>query len=219
MSLILCSECGTEVSDKAPFCPKCGQPNPQNSSIRPAKSGCAGATLLVVMLIVLAAGGGVIWYITAQQEAAAAAERARVAAIEHQREVEEAAEAARLRAEQEARAREAARRLAATSDPTTVLDLLDSRVYDEGILNDYRTLTKIRLMNRSAYPLRRLSGEVRWFKTSGTYLGSSPFRLSGSIPAGATATFSTRDGTLSCGTIQGNAHRFELRFNAAEIVE
>jgi hypothetical protein len=34
MALVQCKECGTEVSDLAPVCPKCGVPNPAGDTCR-----------------------------------------------------------------------------------------------------------------------------------------------------------------------------------------
>lgn len=40
MPLIKCKECGTEVSDKATSCPKCGAPYPGKSWIDQPGNGC-----------------------------------------------------------------------------------------------------------------------------------------------------------------------------------
>jgi hypothetical protein len=51
MALVKCEECGTEVSDKAAQCPKCGAPPPKqfwNQNL-----GCGGLVLLLVFVYAL----------------------------------------------------------------------------------------------------------------------------------------------------------------------
>lgn len=59
MALIRCKECGTEVSDKAAACPKCGAPINPSKPVAPAKKGMgclswiiAGFFALVVFVMV-----------------------------------------------------------------------------------------------------------------------------------------------------------------------
>lgn len=61
MPLIRCPDCGTEMSDKAPACPKCGRPIAWNQPkgglfMRTLNAGCSvvlliGAVLLAMILI------------------------------------------------------------------------------------------------------------------------------------------------------------------------
>ena len=48
---------------------------------------------------------------------------------------------------------------------------------------------------------------------------SVPFTLKGSISAGDTKKFTKMDGTLTSGTIQGNAKRIDIRFLRVALVE
>jgi hypothetical protein len=75
------------------------------------------------------------------------------------------------------------------------------------------------LLNKSQFPLRDLKGAVEWKNEKGESIGSTPFTLKGSIPSGDTKAFSSSAGTLSSGTIEGNANRVELKFTHVEIVE
>lgn len=61
MALINCEECGSEISDKAAFCPNCGYTKHQN--IKPVqREGCflqtlnGGCMAIVVILIVIGIG-------------------------------------------------------------------------------------------------------------------------------------------------------------------
>jgi len=49
-------------------------------------------------------------------------------------------------------------------------------------------------------------------------IGTTTFQLTGSIPAGSTTSFSTKDGSLTSGTIQGKGNA-RIMFTGLEIVE
>ena len=72
MALIKCPECGKKVSDQAPACPHCGNPNiaapasPQNSEAAPApalkeRRSHNKAILVVSVVLVLCLAAGGVW--------------------------------------------------------------------------------------------------------------------------------------------------------------
>lgn len=126
--------------------------------------------------------------------------------------------AERARAEEE-RQRIEQEKLRIRAQPSTYLEPSDLAYYDKGIINDYRQLVGVSVLNKSKYPLRNISGDVEWLDDSGARVGSMPFALKGSIVPGDTKRFTGGDGTLSNGTIQTTAKRARLRFTSVEIVE
>ena len=75
MALIKCSECGKKVSDQAPACPHCGNPNiaapavPQNPEAAPApapkeRRSHKKAILVVSIVLVLCLAAGGVWAVT-----------------------------------------------------------------------------------------------------------------------------------------------------------
>jgi hypothetical protein len=136
-----------------------------------------------------------------KQEQQAAAASAAAAALQLQQ-AQQAAEKARLR-----------------SQPDLFLQTSNLTYYDKGIINDYRQLTGVTVLNKSKYPVNNLQGEVDWIGSNGAKAGSVPFTLSGSIPAGDTKTFSSAAGTLSNGTLETSASRAAIRFTHVDVVE
>jgi len=105
------------------------------------------------------------------------------------------------------------------SNPATLLETSGMQFYDEGIINDYRQLTAVTVLNRSRYcAMRSARGDVVWYDALGNKLGSSPITLSRSIPAGGTGTFSMADGTLTSGTIQGSGAKAQILFTQVDVV-
>ncbi len=221
MALIACAECGNQVSDKAPSCPKCGCPTaPQAAPPAPAerpvaeqlgrlvgslsRSPTAGTpkrvspAFLIALVVLMALGVGGYAFMAAQEQAAVLAKR---------------------RIEEDRQREEAELRQRATSDPGSVLTADDFKFYDKGIINSYRQLTSVSIANRSKFSLRKLSGQVEWLGEDGSFVGASPFTLSGSIAPGDTKVFSTTAGTLETGTIQGSASKVRLKFAAAQVLE
>ena len=135
---------------------------------------------------------------------------------EADRQRQAASVAAQLRAQE--MARERAERSNVLQNPGGVLQTSDLKYFDRGFLNSYRQLTGVTVLNTSKFPLNNLRGEVDWLAEDGAKFGSVPFTLKGSIPAGDTKVFSESNGTLTSGTLQGNAKRARLRFTSVEIV-
>jgi hypothetical protein len=106
-----------------------------------------------------------------------------------------------------------------TMFPNNYLEVKHREYYDKGIINDYRTLTSMTVLNRSRHAIHEMSGEVDWLDAQGRKFGSVPFTLKGSIPAGDTKTFTSDAGTLTNGTIQGDAKHAQIRFTRVSVVE
>jgi hypothetical protein len=136
---------------------------------------------------------------------------------------EETAALIAVQAAAQARAEESSRKerekASIRQDPSRYLESSDLEYFDKGILNDYRQLTRISILNKSNYALRNIAGEVDWVNGEGEKVGSVPFTVKGSIPAGDTKRFSKDAHTLQNGTLQTSAKRARIRFTQAEIVE
>lgn len=105
------------------------------------------------------------------------------------------------------------------TNPSALLETSEMQFYDKGIINDYRQLTAVTVLNRSRYcAMRSARGDVIWYDALGNKLGSSPITLSRSIPAGGTGTFSTADGTLTSGTIQGAGAKAQILLTQVDVV-
>lgn len=137
---------------------------------------------------------------------------------EQQRQQDAVAAALKLREQQEA-AKKALERSQLLAQPDSFLETSNSAYFDKGIINDYRQLVGVSVLNKAKYPVTDLQGEVDWFDDNGAKFGSMPFTMRGSIAAGATVRFTAQDGTLSNGTIQGKATRAKIRFTSLRIAE
>jgi hypothetical protein len=102
--------------------------------------------------------------------------------------------------------------------PGKYLQVSNLQDKDKGIINSYRQLTGMTVLNTSKFALNNLSGSVNWLDDNGASTGTTPFTLSGSIPAGATVTFSTAAGTMTSGTLQSKATKQQVTFAPATIV-
>jgi len=103
--------------------------------------------------------------------------------------------------------------------PDSFLITSNLEYYNKGIINDYRQLIKVSVLNRSKFPVGGLSGDVEWYDDNGGKFGSTTFALGGSIPAGDTKNFSTEDGSMTSTTIQGGAKKAVVKFTHVEIIE
>jgi len=103
--------------------------------------------------------------------------------------------------------------------PNNYLEVKDWQGHDRGIINDYRTLKSMTVLNRSRHAIHEMSGEVDWINAQGGNDGSMPFTLKGSIPAGDTKTFDVNTGTLTNGTVESEAKRAQIRFTRVSVVE
>jgi hypothetical protein len=164
--------------------------------------------LTVGLVLVLAVVGGVgyfAWQARAEQE---------------RREELQQKELALVQAAAEAESnRRAQQRNDVLNNPNAFLDVSDIHSFDKGIINDYRQLVGFTVLNKSPFHLKAVKGDVEWLDGKGESIGSTPFTVNGSIPSGDTKKLRTNDGTLSSGTIQGNADKVKLKFTHVEIVE
>ena len=145
------------------------------------------------------------------QAIAAAASSAAAAQSDKDKATAAAAAAAKVQAAAELRAD-------VQQHPDKYLTVSNEQPFDKGIINSYRQLATMTVLNRSQFALANLSGSVNWLDATGSSAGTTPFSLSGSIPAGATVTFSTGDGTMTSGTLQAKANGVRITFAPATIV-
>lgn len=148
-----------------------------------------------------------------------AAEEAEARRIEIDAAAKKQAEDLFAKRDEEKRNAERAERESVLADPTPVLETSGFRLFDKGILNSYRQLASVTVLNRTRYSLRGLSGQVEWLSERGKFLGATPFTLAGSLSAGATRTYTTNARTLDSGTIQSSANTVRLKFGPARPVE
>ncbi|MCB1047534.1 MAG: zinc ribbon domain-containing protein [Calditrichaeota bacterium] len=209
MALISCPECGRSVSNTVVSCPQCGAPiepeaiaavNSESQSTRQDTSEdsimrkkSSSIRLIVLVGLLLVAG-----YMLFQQRVERVAERK--------------AQAIQKAAEQAEQQRISDLRNDVLQNPTQYLEVSDIQTYDKGIINDYRQLTGFILKNKSMFPLRDVSGSVEWLSASEAKLGSTTFKLAGSILAGDTKSFQIGNGSLESGTIQCSARRVKVVF-------
>jgi hypothetical protein len=125
-----------------------------------------------------------------------------------------------VQAAQQAEAQKKAQEKAQISaNPASVLETSGVEVFNKGIINPYRQLTKLTVLNKGHFALRNVQGSVEWFDPSGNTLGSTSFSLTGSIPAGDTKRYSTEDQTMSSSTLQGKGEKYRLKFTHVDIID
>lgn len=103
-------------------------------------------------------------------------------------------------------------------EPNRYLELSGLVYEDEGIVNDYRQLTAITVLNKSKHAVTDVVGEVAWYRGK-EKLGAVPFQLDGSIAGGDTKAFSAEAKTLKSGTLKGNADRAGVVIKTLRVVE
>ncbi len=143
----------------------------------------------------------------AQQQAESAAASASAAAL--------AVQAAQL-AQAATKARD---KSSLQANPEAYLETSDIKSFDKGIINRYRQLVGVTVLNKSHFAVNNLQGEVNWTDPQGKSFGTTPFSLKGSIPAGATVRFSTESGTLTSGTLEGEAAKVVLKFTHMDVID
>ena len=192
--------------------PPHGYPPPQGHPPPPKKSGGLALVLLGVVLGVLGVVG-VGAYLVYDAQASGQARQERVA--QQQVAQRQAVEAAKVAA-QEQKAQEIN---AIISAPGSYLQASDYQTFDKGIVNSYRQLTGITILNTAHYAVTDIQGNVTFLDDQGRQFGTLPFSLRGSIPAGATQVFSARDGTLNSGTLQGKASKLSVAFTHVRVIQ
>ncbi|MFL5344167.1 MAG: hypothetical protein ACJ8AT_05205 [Hyalangium sp.] len=134
---------------------------------------------------------------------------------------ESEAEKARKMAEERARADRVLfeqRKTEVLTAPGRFLETSDLAYFDKGIINDYRQLIGVKVTNRSAVPVKLGKGRIVWLTDKGEELGSSPLTFKGTLAPGAEMKFSTSDGSLTSGTIQGRASKAKIEFTEIEVI-
>jgi hypothetical protein len=147
-------------------------------------------------------------------------EQAWAAAEQEQKTRAQSAHEQAVAAAHEAQTNETARAKAALhSDPTRFLKTSDLGFFDKGIINSYRQLSKLSVLNTSKFSVTGMRGQVDWTDAQGKLIGSTAISLAGALPAGDVKTFSTQDSTLQSGTLQGVATNAAVHFSSVDIVE
>jgi len=122
-------------------------------------------------------------------------------------------------AAEEARARREKAKQDLLANPSAWFEATDIEFFDKGIINTYRELVKVSLMNKSRFAVRDVRGTVQWLRDNGDEIASVDFSVPGSIAAGDTKTFSKDDGTLTSTTIQTGAQKYRIRVTKVALVE
>ncbi len=122
-------------------------------------------------------------------------------------------------AENVAEEKEAKEKRDLVNDPARFLEVVDWTYRDDGIINSYRQMATVRVINKSKYAVRDVAGEVDWLDAQDQKLASMPFSLKGSIPAGDTKQFALSDRTLTNGTVKLAAKKGRVRFLSLRLVE
>jgi len=167
----------------------------------------------------------------AHEQALAASAAAAAASAEHQKdmaeankEAQQAASAAAVQAAAHAlaEAKEDEQKAAAEAradvlaNPGKYLKASDPRTYDKGIINSYRQLVGLTVLNTSKFPLTNVTGTVTWM-SGGATLGTTPFQITGSIAPGQSESFTQAAGTLSAPTTIQGAATPQIAFTHATI--
>jgi hypothetical protein len=173
----------------------------------------------VVVVLMLSRGGASTPSQADQATTGAAPQPGTAATSPAGPQVDEAATLAAAQLTQQAAARTAQAKASLRTNPSKYLDASDVGVHDKGIVNSYRELTSLTVLNRSAFAVDSVQGEVDWFDSGGSKIGSTTFTLAGSIPASATVVFSKAQKNLVSGTLQGKATTERVRFTAVNLVE
>jgi hypothetical protein len=98
-------------------------------------------------------------------------------------------------------------------NPSKYLQVSAPQAGTHGILNKTSELGALTVLNASPFALTGLHGTATWSDGSTT-----PFTLSGSIPAGATVTFTTANGTLAGKPAGGRVTPQQFAFAPATVV-
>jgi hypothetical protein len=112
---------------------------------------------------------------------------------------------------------ESQERLNVITNPSMYLDT-SGFVFDEEA-SDHEQLLAMTVLNKSAFPVRGLEGDVIWLDDDGHPIGKSRFMLSGSVPPHGNKAFSIADGTMTSGTLTGGALRVGITFTRVNLGE
>jgi hypothetical protein len=123
----------------------------------------------------------------AKTQAELGAMKAQMAAAEEARKAEEEARKAKAAAEEAERARVTAGETSSAQEPECVHRGRGCPVLQQGIINTYRELTTVSLMNKSKFAVRDVRGTIHWFNEGGGEAAgvefSVPVSIGRSVPA------------------------------------
>lgn len=204
-----CTQCGNSNGPEARFCARCGSAVTADDSATPAATaatvaqGPTAQAKTPVRAPFAIVGIAVLFFAVAffAFTSLSSKPQASSAATPSSEDPREQAKAALLRS------------------PSQFLDVSEAEYFDKGIINDYRQLVHLTVLNRSAFAVQNVSGTVDWYNQQGNNVGSIPFTVPGSIASGETKSFSTRDGTLKTETLQTKAKTGKVRITHVDIVE
>ncbi|AKU93108.1 hypothetical protein AKJ08_3495 [Vulgatibacter incomptus] len=115
-------------------------------------------------------------------------------------------------------ARKAQARNALLASPSQFIEASEAEFFDKGIINSYRELTRVSLINKAEFPVRNVHGTVEWLNDGGDTIATVAFSVPGSIAAGDTKTFSKAAGNLTTTTIQTGAKGYRIKVTKIELL-
>lgn len=243
MALISCTECGSNVSDKASSCPKCGNPlvliasgapaaappvahsSPQESnaasntvpdSVKPrTEAGPSTRPQTVVLGGILFGLIAVIGFVQfSQTQRKEAAEAAETQREEAAEVAEMAIQSERQRVAQE----ETEEKARINASPGPYVEASDHKVESQGFLGGKRKLVKVSLHNSSRWTIGDISGEVEYLDSEQNTMAKSAFSVNGSLAAGQTLTFSESSGSLKSVRVEGEWSYSRVRVLQARVL-
>lgn len=158
-------------------------------------------------------------YEKGKAEAAANVQKERDEAERQAAAAQQQAELSAAAAQQEAVDRVQREKVALRKNPARFFGISETAFHDKGIVNSYRQLMQMTVVNKSRFAVSEVSGEVDWLKADGAKIGSTTFSLAGSLPAGEARSFKTQDGSLTASTLQGAAAKWDVRVTHVEVAE
>jgi hypothetical protein len=134
----------------------------------------------------------------------------------HEQEAQTAAAAAKQAALAEIEKAKKQEISALASSPGNYLEWSDPKTFDEGIIQDYRRLTGITILNKAHFAVTDIQGNVTFTDDDGHPFGAMPFSITGSIPAGDTKVFGS--GTLTSSTLKGRPTKLAVSFTRVRVI-
>jgi len=110
------------------------------------------------------------------------------------------------------------RRNEVLAKPGAFLTYESPEMFDKGIINSYRQLIAVTIVNSAAVTVSVEKARVVWLTEQGEEVGSSPLTfIGGTLAPGMRKRFSTSDSSLTSGTIQGEAKKVRLEFTGVQV--
>jgi hypothetical protein len=105
------------------------------------------------------------------------------------------------------------------TNPGLYLATGDREYVGEDASDTDHQLTSMAVQNTSHFPVDDLTGEVVWFDDQDRRLGVTSFTLRGSLEPGQTRRFSTSDGSMQSGKLQGLSGAVQVVFKHVHVVD